>query len=224
MSESEYGNDAAARTEVIAARRPDGNKAGERRFRWYDVAGVADVGYPDQPQFSIAGYQTGAGKDVAADCGGPVSRVSSMSDIARAMFRNLDEWVRIGRYPPHGAAFLLNEDRTVKRDQYGNVVGGLRPYWTDAPSFKFTLGAQASSKLDAAALGEPFCAHAGYEEPFSNDQFSKLYKDRDTYVEKVTDAIILLVNGRNMLAEDADALLAGLRENKPRQAALTGGG
>jgi hypothetical protein len=207
MSESEYGDDAAARSAVIAARRPDGNTAGDHRFRWYDVAGVADVGYPDQPQFSLAAYQAGAGKDAAADCGRPVSGVSTMSDIARAMFRNLDEWVRIGRYPPHGAVFQLNEDRTVKRDQYGNVLGGLRPYWTDAPSFKFTL-----------------CAHAGYEEPFSKDQFSKLYKDRDTYVEKVTDAVILLVNSRNMLAEDADALLAGLRENKTRQAALTGGG
>jgi hypothetical protein len=220
-TESAYGGDAAMRDAVVAARRPDGNKAGEHRYRWYDVAGVADAGYLDQPALSLAAYQAGLGKD--AGCAKPVSRVSGMGDIARAMFRNLDEWVRIGRYPPHGAVFQLGDDHAVKRDQYGNVLGGLRPYWMDVPSFKFVLAAGEPPGRNAPATAL-FCAHTGYEEPLSNDIFAKLYKDRDAYVEKVTDAVILLVNGRYMLAADADALLAGLRDAKARQAALAKGG
>jgi hypothetical protein len=213
MTESEYGGDAGMRDAVVASRRPDGNKAGEHRYRWYDVAGVADAGYLDQPALSLTAYQAALAKDT--ECAKPVSRVSGMADIARAMFRNLDEWVRIGRYPPHGAAFQLGDDHAMRRDQYGNVLGGLRPYWVDVPSFKFVLGSGETTLS---------CTHAGYEEPLPQDTFAKLYKDRDAYVEKVTDAVILLVNGRFMLAADADALLAGLRDPKARQAALAKGG
>lgn len=159
-----------------------------------------------------------------ADCAKPIGRVSTMNDTARALFRNLDEWVRIGRYPPHGAVFQLDEDHTVKRDQYGNVLGGLRPYWVDVPSFRLVLAAVDTARQDKWPEASAFCAHIGYEEAFSGDQFSKLYKNHDDYVEKVTDAVILLVNGRYMLAADADALLAALRGNKGRQAVLTGGG
>jgi len=224
MSESEYGGDPASRDAVIAMRRPDGSKAGEHRYRWYDIAGVADAGYQDQPALSLAAYQMGWTRSPDAGCAKPVSSVSTMNDIARAMFRNLDEWVRIGRYPPHGAVFQLNEDHTLKRDQYGNVLGGLRPYWVDVPSFRFVLAADDTAKQDRRPEVSAFCAHTGYQEAFSADQFSKLYKDQDDYVEKVTDAVILLVNGRYMLAADADALLAGLRDTKARQTALTGGG
>lgn len=224
MSESEYSGAPVSRDAVIAARRPDGNKAGEHRYRWYDVAGVADAGYLDQPALSLAAYQIGWSQGPGADCAKPIGRVSTMNDTARALFRNLDEWVRIGRYPPHGAVFQLDEDHTVKRDQYGNVLGGLRPYWVDVPSFRFVLAAVDTARQDKWPEASAFCAHIGYEEAFSGDQFSKLYKNHDDYVEKVTDAVILLVNGRYMLAADADALLAALRGNKGRQAVLTGGG
>ena len=217
MSESEYRTSPDRPNNVAAVREPDATKAGEARYRWYDVAGVSHAGYLDQPQFSLTSYQMGMTKDVTIACANPVSRLPGMNDFARAVFRNLDEWVRIGRYPPRGKQFQLNDDHTIKRDEYGNAEGGIRAYWVAAPDSAFvpTTAESPDTKPNPVthAVGG-FCPVIGHEEPFSKEQFAKLYKDPPDYVSKVTDAEIQLVNDRYLLATDADAELATVGKAK----------
>lgn len=129
MTETDHLTDPKA---VAAARQEDGDKAGEYRFRWYDLAGVARAGWLDQPALSIARHQLGGATD-AGKCVPPVARLPGRDDFLRAMIANLDDWIRLGLFPPKSPPFERNEDGSLKRDAGGAVAGGLRPWWVDVP-------------------------------------------------------------------------------------------
>ena len=208
MSESEYEGSARAVTQ--AARQPDGSIPLERRYRWYDVAGSSRAGYQDQPRLSLVAFQMGRMDQVSLNCTNPVSESTSMNEVARVSLRNLDEWIRIGYHPPEGTAFELNEDGTIKRDGDGNAIGGFRSRRTEVPTSTFVPSTDGSQNGAPESLGGA-CTQFGHERPFSSEYVEKLHGDRRAYVEKTTDALILLVNSRRMLEADADATLDQLR-------------
>jgi hypothetical protein len=146
MTETDHLKDAKA---VAAVRQEDGDKAGEYRFRWYDLAGTARSGWVDQPALSIALHQLGRAGETAA-CAPPVAKLPGRNDFVRAMIANLDDWIRLGLFPPKSPPFERNEDGSLKRDETGTVEGGLRPWWVDV----------AGAPKVKAGSGPGFCGEA----------------------------------------------------------------
>lgn len=175
-----------AAKEVAAAHQEDGDKAGEYRFRWYDLAGVARFGWPDQPALSIARHQLGAAD--TATCTPPVAKLPGRDDFLRAMIANLDDWVRLGLYPPKSPPFERNADGSLQRDEAGRVQGGLRPWWIDV----------AGAPKVTAASGSGFCGEA-------LRQVAPATGAGQRYKDEVIHHLDRLVRERRLLLADGEA-------------------
>lgn len=208
MSESEYGG--SQRAVTVATRQPDGSAPLERRYRWYDVAGASRANFLDQPQFSISAFQMGWADQFRVTCDGPISNSPTMNEVARVSLRNLDEWIRIGYHPPEGEVFNLDGAGEIARDEHGNALSGFRSHATEVPNSAFSPRSESSPSAAPGVLGGD-CAQFGYDQPFSSGLVEILHGDSRTYLEKATDAVILLVNSRRLLKIDADAYLGELR-------------
>jgi Alpha/beta hydrolase domain len=194
MTESNY----LASAPTAALRRKDGDNPGVDWYRWYDVAGASDRNYLDQPQLSTAGFQFSAeGKlNSAEGCKLPLSTLPGWSLALRSILHNVDFWIRTGTPAPPGAAFELVKNSAIKRDNYGNALGGLRSDWVDVPI----------STVLPSTPGPARCEQFGHTIPFAKAELLKLYGNRGNYVTKVEDDVFALASNRYMRNEDASAL------------------
>jgi hypothetical protein len=159
----------------------------------------------------LASAQLGQGGGVATPCASPVSELRGNSDFMRGIMAQLDKWARTGMYPPPGKMFTVNDDHTIKRDDNGNALGGVRPYWVEVPAATFVAATADRPGAATDKNGQSFCRQAGHVEPFAKDKLAKLYKDRDEYVEKVAQYLDRLVAGNVLLFQDAKSELEQLR-------------
>lgn len=83
------------------------------------------------------------------------------------------------------------------RDQFGNVVGGLRSPYVDVPI----------STWCGSATGASFCFIAGWEEPFDETQLLALYPDHRAYVRSVVKNVKSLVAERFLTRFDGRRLI-----------------
>lgn len=194
VTETEFLTAADAKV-TAAKRRDDVSRLEQERSRWYELAGTSRWSWLDQPHFSIALHQAGAAAD--PKCARPVSRTASAAPFLRAALSDLDWWVRSGRWAPAGKRFELADDGSLKRDENGTVKGGVRMSWVDVPVAGFPAGA-----------GDGICQGFQAEVPLPRELVAELHGDRKAYVEKLKDVLIPLVNGRYLLAADADAEIA----------------
>ena len=194
VTESEFLTAAVAQA-TAAKRRDDASKLEEERSRWYELAGTSRWSWSDQPQFSIALHQ--ARQAAEPKCAKPVSRGAGSGPFLRAALSDLDWWMRSGRWAPAGKRFELAADGSLKRDETGAAQGGVRMAWVEVPTATFSAGA-----------GDGACSLFHTETPLPKESIARLYADRATYVEKLKDALIPLVNGRYLLTADADAEIA----------------
>jgi hypothetical protein len=190
MSQSDY-------LSGIAARRADGDSAPDL-YRNYEVAGSAHA-TPDELNFAAApGDIQKGGRDVPPmSCNeGPRSRFPNWPAFD-AVLRNLDAWVRTGTPPPHAEPILVVDGKPVL-DRFGNVIGGIRSPFLEAPT----------STWFGTSTGPSFCRIAGHEVPFERSQLAKLYPTHDDYVRAVTASVSRLVVEGFIVREDGDALIA----------------
>ncbi len=119
------------------------------RFRYYELAGVSDLGYLDQPQFSIAAFQIGHKRVSPPACASPLSTLPGRDPFLRAILMNMDDWVRQNLLPPPNKFFVLSKDRAIERDDHGNARGGMRPHWIEVPTSTFV----STSKVTGRPVG-----------------------------------------------------------------------
>lgn len=168
---------------MVMQRAADAN--GPVRFRWYEVAGTGHANWEDQSQFTPAFQLIGAKEKSTVRCQAPVSEVAAKVDFTTAALSNLQAWLREGTPPPPGRVLELNADGTLKRDAYGNVMGGVRPHWVAVPaSTILPVSAEAEGSANIAATGG-LCGMFATEKPFTAEQRSKLYKDHADYLAQV---------------------------------------
>jgi hypothetical protein len=119
--------------------------------------------------------------------------------VFNAAVRALNAWVAGGEPPPASPRLELNDDGSDYRyDDLGNVLGGIRTPYVDAPS--------ALLRGDAN-LGNSFCFLFGTTSLFSAVQMANLYGDEAGFVTAVTEAANSAVAAGFLLQEDADAII-----------------
>ena len=180
----------------IGSRRTDSDAPGDE-YRHYEMAGAGHA-TPDELIFSASSEDIiAAGRAVPpTSCNeGPRSRFPS-SIFFNAALRNLDLWVRDGVAPPR-AELIQVEDGKPVLDEFGNVQGGLRSPFLDAPT----------STWFGTATGASFCFIAGYERPLSQPVIDSLYGNHGTYVKAVKDSVRTLERERFLMDYDARELL-----------------
>jgi hypothetical protein len=193
-TESDYRPGLAEKT--VKLRQPDGNKPGENRSRWYEIAGAAQSSWLDQPNFALSLHQAGVAPTPAA-CPKPPSRLPGRDDFLRGALFDLDLWTRMGIAAPAGKQFELNADGTLKRDENGNVEGGVQPHWVEV----------ATATLTAGSEGKGFCAEVLTEKPLEKNKLAKLYKSKDDYAVQVANHLDQLVGEHRLAYDDAKAEL-----------------
>jgi hypothetical protein len=120
--------------------------------------------------------------------------------VFNSAVRALNAWVANGTLPAQSAQLELNsEGLDYLYDDLGNVRGGIRTPYVDAPS--------AILRGDENT-GPSFCRLFGTTSLFSGEQMASLYVDEASYVQAVTDAANAAVTADFLLREDADAIIA----------------
>jgi len=114
--------------------------------------------------------------------------------------RALNDWVATGTPPPQSPRLEVNDDGSdFLFDGLGNVLGGIRTPYVDAPS--------AILRGDENT-GSGFCFLFGSTDLFDAAQMASLYVDEAGYVEAVTEATEAAVAAGFLLPEDAQAIIA----------------
>lgn len=180
----------------IGSRRADSDTPGDL-YRHYEMAGAGHA-TPDELTFSASSADIiAAGRAVPpASCNeGPRSRFPS-SIFVNAALRNLDLWVRDGIAPPRAEPILVRDGAPVL-DEFGNVQGGLRSPFLDAPT----------STWYGTATGASFCFIAGYERPLPEDVVNGLYGNHGDYLNAVKSSVRGLESQAFLTDYDARQLL-----------------
>jgi hypothetical protein len=188
----------------IAARRPDSDAAPDL-YRNYEIAGAAHA-TPDELNSAAApaDIERGGRAVPPMACNeGPRSPFPN-GPAFNAVLRNLDVWVRTGTPPPRAEPILVVDGQPVL-DRFGNVIGGIRSPFVEAPM----------STWVGNSTGPSFCRIAGHERPFDTAQRKDLYRTTEEYIRAVTASVSRLVVEGFLVKEDADALLAGAVRQAP---------
>jgi hypothetical protein len=153
-------------------------------FRQYHIPGcghgITGPGPGRLGQMAMPGAVTPANYSPADPDLRPFDRLNA--PVLSAIWRYLDRWVRDGVPMPAGAH--LDRDPAaadgVRRDQYGNALGGIRTPWVEAPNAHYF----------ARSPGNPLAA---CYRPFTAEEMKAAYGDHQTYVETFRAKVAALV-------------------------------
>jgi hypothetical protein len=199
--------------ESIAARQPD-----SKRLRLWEVAGTAHadaylsgVGYSDvgdgRAEVTLLD-PTNAGPG-ALRCAQPINTGPTFAVLSAAL-HHLEAWVRDGTPPPKAPRFETTggRDATLKRDEHGNVLGGIRTGQVEAPIATITGGKNRSASAATSASADDdradFCRLFGTTTPFDAAAVAALYPSRDVWVQQFSAATDQAVEQGFLLQPEAD--------------------
>lgn len=186
----------------ITERQPDTD-----RFRLWEVAGTAHGDYysfiigredtGEDPRFLLV--EEADGIPGFLSCDRPVN-AGPMAWTLSAALRALITWVSDGTPPPTADLLAVNDagDAFVK-DDLGNVTGGVRTPWVEAPVAILSGEGQEGDRL---------CFLFGTTVLFDAAQMASLYVDQAGYEAAVSEALDEAITGGFLLEEDADRIRA----------------
>jgi len=184
----------------LAARQDDSDN-----FILWEVAGSGHIDFymvASGRIDTVGSSQSAAIVEVNSVLGGLVSceraiNAGPVHYVFHSALRAMDVWIRGGERPP--AASRLNlENNAYEFDSSGNVTGGIRTPYVDAPS-AILLGNGNGNSF--------FCNLLGTTALFSADEMASLYINQDGYVSAVTEATQNAVSAGFILSEDGDAII-----------------
>jgi len=211
----------ASQGEVLntsAFRRPDGDTK-EDRFRLYEIAGASHIDKSPYSSLAIFPDQTAAGGNVQGDVNWPfaakcdpdipLTELPLMSYVFDAALHNLDQWVRKGIAPPHGAAIELKNpgatDAAVVLDASGHGVGGVRSPYVDVPVATYFTNSN----------GVGTCPELGHKKAFDAARFNMLYGSPANYASKVAQSVDALVKQHWFTESDGKRIKAEAAAYRP---------
>jgi hypothetical protein len=189
MSQSDYLN-------FVPQRRADGNTPADR-YRHYDNAGSGHA-TPDELYYGPrpADIVKGGRVPPPVDCTeGPRSRFPSRVPF-NAELRALFDWAEKGIAAPPSQNIVVANGQPVL-DAHGNVTGGMRTPYLDAPTATWI----------GNSTGPSFCRIAGHEKPFDKAKLAQIYPTHAAYVAAVTRSVEAQVKARLITPEDGKQLI-----------------
>jgi len=122
----------------------------------------------------------------------------SYTPAYRAAFHHFHTWLGGGPPPPRQARieFESVEPPTIRRDQYGNALGGIR-----LPEFAVPTGEHRGNIEGDLQKSLP-----GYSRPFTAAELHELYPNREAYLDQWQDALDGGVADGFILPEDASTM------------------
>ncbi|MCG8536548.1 MAG: hypothetical protein MI808_15790 [Pseudomonadales bacterium] len=146
--------------------------------RYVGNLGLTDKG--DNPNVAAV-VETRYAVPVIAKCGKPINS-GPQHFVVKASLAALDNWLRTGVAPESADRYVFDEETaSLVRDQYGNVLGGIRTPYVDVPIA--TLSGEGQDGSDV------FCDIYGTTELFDEITLMELYPDHETYVALVEESV-----------------------------------
>jgi hypothetical protein len=131
----------------------------------------------------------------------PVNSGPQQHYVAQAALDHLVRWVLEGVAPPSAPRLEVDDTGTdFHKDARGNVLGGIRTPWVDAPVAVLSGLGQA---------GDSFAFLFGQTSPFDEATLAELYPGgKDEYLERFEDSLDATIEAGFVRAEDRTEILA----------------
>jgi Alpha/beta hydrolase domain len=184
---------------LFPVRQPDTDM-----LRLWEVAGTCHTGGVASFQAMASVFERDGIAFAAGGAGAPSTpespNVLSYAPAHRAAFRHFHEWLTGGPPPPEQPRieFGSADPPTIRRDKYGNALGGIR-----LPDFEVPTGEHLG-----AGPGDLFASLVGFSRPFTVEELNELYPDRDAYLSRWHAALDRGVAAGFILPEDAPTMKA----------------
>lgn len=176
-------------------------------FRVWEVAGTA---HADRYVGNLGLTDKGDNPNVAAvvenhyavpvikRCGKPVNS-GPQHFVVKASIAALDNWLRTGVAPTPAERFVFDDEtKTLVRDQFGNVMGGIRTPYVDVPIATLSGEGQDSDDI--------FCSIYGTTKLFDETTLTEMYSDHDAYVSAVNASVGEAVANGFLLEADGELI------------------
>jgi hypothetical protein len=207
------------------ALRADSDAPGDR-YRLYQVAGTSHDNpalwsvLTNHAQFRRRGHEV------------PVRRINEqlsdarMDAVARAAYDLLHRWAATGAPPPRVERFPFADPEAagpvqeLARDAHGNVRGGVRTPWVEAPVAAYrphstpVPGYCLPSPWAPMGTAEMVASMIGHADPLPAEELRALYPTRQDYWDRY-EAACARLTGQGLLLEGDARLLLGAARDRP---------
>lgn len=202
--------------------RPDAD-APDDRYRLYQVAGTSHMMRESNALTNAIQYRS-RGIEPGVTAITELRTDVSMDPIAQAVFASLDRWVADGHPAPRADRFGYETTSSpgpvaqLTRDALGNVAGGVRTPWVEAPVATYRphstpdLVAYRPSRTFPQFSPEQRAALIGSMTPFTAAALADLYGTRARYLERFGAACDRLLETGFLLPDDREALVRSAAE------------
>jgi hypothetical protein len=173
----------------LPVRRPD-----DAHYHYWEIAGrahtgdiFANLGSTDSPDVQFQVFPEGS------------PNFLPWQPVAAAAAVHLERWIVEGTTPPPVAPIsVVGDPPTIRRDEHGNALGGVRLPDVEVPT------ATVTGFGDGGGLMELL----GSRLPFSREKLHALYETHDVYVAKVKRAATEAVDAGVILQGAAERMIA----------------
>lgn len=169
----------------LSARQPNTDQ-----FRFWEVAGTSHVSVPRATAASAPGLNS--------------PNWLSYTPVYDAAVRHMHLWLTEGTPPPVMPLIETTSgedgEATIKRDQHGNAVGGIR-----LPDIAVPTAAHSGSGTPVQG-GSRFAFLYGNAHDFTGEELGSLYPNRATYLAKYDAALAQAIDSGVVLAEEEPRL------------------
>ncbi|NLD37400.1 MAG: hypothetical protein GX654_11080 [Desulfatiglans sp.] len=194
---------------TVVARRPDNDELTDR-FRRYEIPGAAHVNKKSMDNSPNSADSARAGvPDTVTKCEG-IDQYGvtdfPLEFFMNSAYQNLYAWIRTNTPPPKAEPIVTEKAPgkngiTIKLDEHGNALGGVRHPYVEAPAATYFGNSKA---LDEASGF--FCSLAGYKVTFDAEKIKALYPAKQDYLKKVYDVTDKLVEERFLTESDGERI------------------
>ena len=179
-------------------------------YRLYEVASMSHIAtrMATQADGPVTAVRIEPGKP---ECTGHPWTDFPTDMVYGAALDNLVQWVDKGVPAPHVPRIQTSADnRTIRRDTYGNAMGGWRTSYLEVPTATYhgTWGSYTTTPTGPSDAVVADCEMIGWAEPLSRTTLKNLYPSHRDYVAKVDKSTASLVGQHMLLPADAATLHA----------------
>ena len=185
---------------LFPVRQPDTDT-----LRLWEVAGTCHTGGTSSQTamaelFERDGIAFALGGAAGSTAAPDNPNVLSFTPANRAAFQHFHTWIRGGATPPPQPRieFEAADEPTLRRDRFGNALGGIR-----LPDFAVPTGEHMGT-----GKGDVLASLVGFSRPFTPEELAELYPNREAYLSRWHAALDHGLEAGFILPEDAPAMKA----------------